>query len=62
MCFNDIFCYKMGLNNVYSNPLNSKGIPAVSHMSGSPTFDIDKKKQKQGKFKTLPRPTDRRSN
>ena len=41
-----------------SNPLNSKGIPAVPLMSGSPTFDIDQKeKQKQGKLKTLPRPT-----
>ena len=35
---------------------------AVSPMSGSPTFDIDKKKQKRGEFKTPPRPTGRRSN
>ena len=30
-------------------------------MSGGSTFDIEKKKQKQGKFKTPPRPTGRRS-
>ena len=35
---------------------------AVSPMSGSSTFDIDKKKQKRGEFKTPPRPTGRRSN
>ena len=34
---------------------------AVSPMSGSPTFDIDKKKI-GGEFKIPPRPTGRRSN
>ena len=45
-----------------SNALKSTGKPAVSPMSGSPAFDIDKKKQKRGKFKTPPRPTGKRSN
>ena len=35
---------------------------AVSPMSGSPTFDTGKKKQKRGEFKTPPYPTGRRSN
>ena len=45
-----------------SNALNSRGKPAVSPMSGAPTFDIEKKPQKRGEFKTPPRPTGRRSN
>ena len=45
-----------------SKALDSRGKPAVSPMSGSPTFDVDKKKQKRGEFKTPPRPTGRRSN
>ena len=44
-----------------SSALNSTGKPAVSPMSGGPTFDIEKK-QKRGEFKTPPRPTGRRSN
>ena len=44
-----------------SNALNSRGKPAVSPMSGSPTFDTGKK-QKRDEFKTLPRPTGRPSN
>ena len=44
-----------------SSALNSRGKPAVSPMSGGPTFDIEKK-QKRGEFKTSPRPTSRRSN
>ena len=40
-CFVDIFCYRMGLNEC-SNALNSREKPAVSPMSSSPTFDIDK--------------------
>ena len=39
----------MGLND-YSNALNSREKPAVSPMSGSPTFDTGKK-QKQGELK-----------
>ena len=35
---------------------------AVSPMSGSPTFDIDKKNQKRGEFKTPSRHTGRQSN
>ena len=42
------------------NALNSRGKPAVSPMSGSPTFDTGKK-QKRDEFKTPPRPTGRRS-
>ena len=45
-----------------SNALNSRGKPLVSPMSGSPTYDIDKKSQKRGEFKTTPRPTGKRSN
>ena len=44
-----------------SSALNSRGKPAVSPMSGGPTFDMEKN-QKRGKFKTLPRPTGKRSN
>ena len=33
-----------------SNVLNSTGKPAVSSMSGNPTFDMEKK-QKRGEFK-----------
>ena len=49
---------------ICNNALNSRKKPAVSLMSGSPTFDIDKrkKKQKRGEFTTPPRPTGRRSN
>ena len=43
-----------------SSALNSRGKPAVSPMSGAPTFDIEKR-QKRGEFKTPPRPTGRRS-
>ena len=43
-----------------SSALNSRGKPAVSPMSGGPTFDIEKKNK--GEFKTPPRPTGRRSN
>ena len=46
---------------MYSNVLNSREKPAVSPMSGSPTFDTGKK-QKQGEFITPPRLTGRRSN
>ena len=45
-----------------SNALDSRENPAVSPMSGCPTFNVDKKKQKRGEFKTPPRPTGRRSN
>ena len=44
-----------------SNALNSRGKPAVSPMSGSPTFDTEKK-QTRGEFKTPPYPMGRRSN
>ena len=44
-----------------SNP-QSVYCTAVSPMSGSPTFDTGKKKQKRGEFKTPPYPTGRRSN
>ena len=40
-------------------------VPAVSPMSGSPTFDTEKKRKQKierGKFITPPRPTGRRSN
>ena len=39
-------------------------MPAVSPMSGSPTFDTEKKHRKieRGEFITPPRPTGRRSN
>ena len=48
---------------ICSNALNSREKPAVSPMSDSSTFDIDKwrKKQKRGEFATPPRPTGRRS-
>ena len=46
-----------------SNALNSREKPAVSPMSGSPTFDTGKKnKTETGEFNTPPRPADRRSN
>ena len=45
-----------------SNALNSKGKPAVSLMTGVPTFDIEIKNQKRGKFKTPPHPKGRQSN
>ena len=51
----------MGLNEC-SSALNSRGKPAVSLMSGGPTFDIEEKKPETGEFKTPPRPTGRRSN
>ena len=34
-----------------SNVLNSRGKPAVSPMSGSPTFDIDKKNRNRANLK-----------
>ena len=34
---------------------------ALTAMSGSLTFDIDKKKHKQGEFETPPHPTGKRS-
>ena len=35
-----------------SSALNSRGKPVVSPMSSGPTFDIEKKRQKRGEFKT----------
>ena len=40
--------------------LNNRGIPAVLPMSGSPTFDTEKKQR--GEFITPSRPTGRRGN
>ena len=54
-----------------SSVLNSRGKPAVSPMSGGPTFDIEKKNRNGANLKLRhalraggvpPRPTGRRSN